>query len=647
MALSQKAHLHDPYQRKDGSPHKTDHTEDDQFEDASEELTTFRCTMDLETAFEDCEVAVRKFFNNDLVGAMEIMKPWDRTSLYHSLGTSIFEFIPAMLTFDHNQISRTLTSLKMCISLCNKYRRNYTLVESIGTIIKKPNYSTYTDLEAHAELCYAEALLLQAAMTILEGEDLTGLIKGTIKVKNCYNSYKDCAKILEKKQWENHVSKIQFQSGVRLGIATFNLMISLLPPKIISLLEFVGFSGNKTLGLQELEAGSRAPGMRSVLCDLTLLGYHLVICHFIGAFGNMKVCEEILKKELKIYPDSVWFLVFKGRLQLHQGLFDQAIKTYNRAIISQDTWKQFRHVCYWEIMWINGLNMEWREAASYANKLIEESTWSKTIYSYTRAAMLLQLGGNLTSAEKQQCNELLRNASYYKQRIAGKSLPMEKFVIKRCARYHAQGRLLLPAIELLCLWNMFQILAKNERGAQSVLKLIEYTREQVERGAQGWAGYEADNRALVRYLHGCWLAAMGLPRLALDSLDSVFQLKNEIKEDTFLLPYSVAEMAMCHYHLGDKERAIQLLHDARKRFSGYSLESRLHFRMHSKMQIVKGSDNVASDPMPSNSKQADTKESHSKPSDSKQPGTKESHSNAPDTNQAKAKVTDCKQVTAL
>lgn len=65
-----------------------------------------------------------------------------------------------------------------------------------------------------------------------------------------------------------------------------------------------------------------------------------------------------------------------------------------------------------------------------------------------------------------------RNASYYKQRIAGKSLPMEKFVIKRCARYQVQGRrLILPTIELLCLWNMFHILAKNDRGIQNVLKV--------------------------------------------------------------------------------------------------------------------------------------------------------------------------------
>ncbi|XP_026315175.1 tetratricopeptide repeat protein 39B-like [Hyposmocoma kahamanoa] len=579
--------LPESYRESARPPIATEVFDDDEFEDATEELPEY--VPDLQTSFRDCEIAIQKFFNNDLIGAMNIMKPWDQHSLYHSLGTSIFEFIPAMLTFDNAQINRALGALKTCISICNQHRRNMTLVESLGNIIKKPNYSTYSDMEAHAELCYAEALLLQAALTIMEGEDLTGLIKGTIKVKNCYNSYKDCAKILERKQWESEDSKVHFHSGVRLGLATFNLMISLLPPKIISVLEFVGFSGNKSFGLSELQAGSRCPGLRSVLCDLTLLGHHLVICHFTGAQGDLEVCQEILNKELQIYPDGVWFLVFKGRLELLQGMFRQAIVTYNRAIDSQNTWPQFRHLCYWEIMWVNGLMMQWREAAMYANRLIDESSWSRTVYSYTMGAMLLQLEDKILPSERLLCNDLMKKASYYKQRIAGKSLPMEKFMIRRCARHKAQGgRLVLPAIELLCLWNMFPILAKNERGAQSVLKLIESAREQIENVPQEWmAGYEADNRALLRYLHGCCLAAMGLPRLALDTLESVCQLKNDIKEDTFLIPYSVAEMAMCHYQLGDKERTIQMLQDARKKFSGYSLESRLHFRLHSKLQMVK------------------------------------------------------------
>ncbi|XP_047040838.1 tetratricopeptide repeat protein 39B-like [Helicoverpa zea] len=586
--------LHDPF----GVAAATlaDEHFEDEFEDATDEHPPAQ-TADLHTSFEDCEVAIRKFFNNDLIGATNMMKPWERTSLYHSLGTAMFEFIPAMLTFDHAQINRTLAALKVAINICNQHRKNYTFVESIGTIIKKPNYATYTDLEAHAELCYAEALLLQAAMTIMDGEDLTGLIKGTIKVKNCYTSYKECAKILEKKEWETELSRVQFRSGVRLGIATFNVMISMLPPKIISVLEFVGFSGNKTVGLAELEAGSNEPGMRSVLCDLTLLGYHLVMCHFIGAPGDLPVCERILDRQLKVYPQSVWFLMFKGRIELLRGQFDAAIESYNRSINSQKEWRQFHHVCYWEIMWVNSLKMDWREAALYANKLIEESSWSRTIYSYSKAAMLLQLN-DITSAEKQQCNDLMRNASYYKQRIAGKSLPMEKFVIKRCARYQAQGgRLLLPAIELLCLWNMFPILAKNERNAQNVLKLIEATSQQIDRDPCDWmAGYEIDNRALLWFLQGCCLAAMNLPRLALDSFSSVLQLKNHIKEDTFLLPYTVSEMAMCHYQLGDKDRALQMLQDARKKYSGYSLESRLHFRLHSKLEIVKNGTSTTASP---------------------------------------------------
>lgn len=55
----------------------------------------------------------------------------------------------------------------------------------------------------------------------------------------------------------------------------------------------------------------------------------------------------------QVYPDSVWFLMFKGRIELLRGQFDTAIETYNRAVNSQRQWQQFHHVCYWEIMWVN------------------------------------------------------------------------------------------------------------------------------------------------------------------------------------------------------------------------------------------------------------------------------------------------------
>lgn len=52
--------------------------------------------------------------------------------------------------------------------------------------------------------------------------------------------------------------------------------------------------------------------------------------------------------------------------------------------------------------------MEWRQAASFANILIEESSWSRTIYSYSRAAMLLQLDEDMKIHERTQASDLLR-----------------------------------------------------------------------------------------------------------------------------------------------------------------------------------------------------------------------------------------------
>ncbi|CAK1588763.1 unnamed protein product [Parnassius mnemosyne] len=561
--------------------------DDDQYQDAAEDPSKFN--MGLHVALEDCELAIKKFFNNDLEGAMDIMKVWSDTSLYHSLGVSIFEFIPAVLTLDSAQVARALAALKQTLALCHQHRRSYTLVETLGTIIKKTNYATMTDMEAHAELCYAESGLLQAALCILDGDDIAGFLRGTIKVKGCYSTYKECARILEKKKWETAESRQHFQSGVRLGLATFSLMIAMLPPRLVTLLEFVGFSGDKNAGLAELQAGAREPGLRGVLCELTLLGYHLVVSHFAGAIPDFDHCQRILETQLKVYPEGVWFLLFEGRLQLLRGRCALAATTYKRAADIPHLWKQLRHLCYWELMWANAMMMDWREAAGFAGRLIEESSWSRTVYSYARAALLLQLGDKATKIERRQAAELLKAAPLYRQRIAGKSLPMEKWVVRRCARFEAQGgRLLLPAVELLCLWNMLSALSSDSRTVHCLLKQIEATTDRLDREHNQWPrSLDGDNRALLAYLRGCCLAVLGVPRLALFHLDHVARIKEKIKEDTFLIPYALVEAAMCHHALGEVDTAQRMLQDARKRYCNYSLESRLLFRIHSKLQIVR------------------------------------------------------------
>ena len=44
--------------------------------------------------------------------------------------------------------------------------------------------------EIHAELCYAECLLVRALLTFIQDENLISFVKGGLKIRECYKVYK-------------------------------------------------------------------------------------------------------------------------------------------------------------------------------------------------------------------------------------------------------------------------------------------------------------------------------------------------------------------------------------------------------------------------------------------------------------------------
>ncbi|XP_063219648.1 tetratricopeptide repeat protein 39B-like [Bacillus rossius redtenbacheri] len=577
-------------------------TEDD-FQDACE-IQPMPCSMDIDTAMEEARSAVHYFFNNKFEEAREILKPWAETSMYHAVGNSVFLFLEAMLTFEQGHIEAASDALKHCIAVCNKYRKKSTITESIGKMVKKTNYEQYTTEEIHAELCYAESLLLKSMLTFIEDETLVSFIKAGLKIRLCYNSYKECMNILNTRKWQHENHKIHFESGVRMGIGAFNLMISLLPGRVIKLLEFIGFSGSRHVGLKELELGYKLHNsIRQILCVMALLCYHLIVIHVFSHFeGDLDFCDEILKHQLQLYPDGVWFLFFKGRLEFMKGNIDESISWYTRSWKSQSVWPQFHHLCFWELTWTNSIKCDWREASVYAGFLLEESRWSKTIYSYQKAAILIMLGENMTAEEKSEIENLMRNAPQWKQRIAGKSLPMEKFAIKKTSRYFTQeNSLVLPAIELMYVWNLFKVLGKKHHLVLQMYKIIEKAlvrlNEQQER-----TDYDADNRALVLLLKAACLRQMRSPLQAEECLQTVLSLEKKLKEDLYLVPYAMVELAFVCKDMGDLNRASQLLEDAKKNYTGYSLESRLHFKIHAFQADLEETKQSSDEKVPESSK---------------------------------------------
>lgn len=49
---------------------------------------------------------------------------------------------------------------------------------------------TLVAVQMHAELCYAEALLQSALLTVVEDESLSNFVRAALTIRHCYNSYR-------------------------------------------------------------------------------------------------------------------------------------------------------------------------------------------------------------------------------------------------------------------------------------------------------------------------------------------------------------------------------------------------------------------------------------------------------------------------
>ncbi|XP_064624927.1 tetratricopeptide repeat protein 39B-like [Lineus longissimus] len=582
--------------------------------------------MDLGAAIEETTMALNLFLNNKFSEAKAIMEPCFRefessahhmssseevstppknkiekkrlkhmatSSMYHALGYGTIMYLQAVMTFDSGDIDAAIQTCKRSVIVCNKRRKKTSMMDSFSKAVNKPNYNAYTDEEIHAELCYAECLLERALLTFLQDENLISFVKGGLKIRQCYHSYKECYKIMKHRTWRDMKMKAHFESGCRMGVGAFNLMISLLPTKVMKLLEFVGFSGNKYIerchqywkyGLAELEAAADLQhSLRGPLCSMILISYHTVVTYVLGtADGDIDFAEKTLKLCLQKYPKGAMFLFFAGRLEEIKGNMDEAIHRYDESIESQSEWRQFHHLCFWELMWCHAFKCDWLVAMKYAEKLFHESRWSRATYTYQKASFLMMCDNKENTEETQEhLNYLFSRIPVLKQKIAGKSLPIEKFAVKKAQRFVKQGnRLTLPALELIYVWNGFSIIGKKMHLLEPMMASIEKTIQEVLQNKDSYEFFE-DDYCLCLILKGVCLRHLGRSFQAEMCFREIADNEKKLKQDPYLSPYAQAELAFMMLDDEQYDNAKKLLDHVKTGYKGYSLESRLHFRIHS------------------------------------------------------------------
>ncbi|KAJ6459937.1 hypothetical protein C8R45DRAFT_1030124 [Mycena sanguinolenta] len=465
--------------------------------------------------------------------------------LYFATGYGLIQCVKGLMSYADEDLLAAIGHTKQGVLIASQHRKKQPYLASrlAGYVVSSLNTTgtnfirTMTDVERHAELVYAESLFEKALLGIVYSGDWLAFIKEALNMRTTITIYRTLFKYVQAVDAEYAASlsspstngstggRIEspaidphFRSGVYLGAGMSTLILSLLPARILNIIELFGYAADRDEALEVLgrAGGWGAPphsnststeeeqgpsidtsheGVRRAICDMALLIFHLVLSSYTFHGVDTKMAARIVGWNLKRYPEGVFFLFGAGRLALMRSQPREAIHYYTLAMAAQKQYRNLHHISYWEMAIAHLALTDVKESLGCWRVLEGEATWSKSIYSYGVAVCLLDStsssssaaangenegggegeggkegkeGGEETETEKEkkarleEARKMMERVPGLRQKIAGKSIPLEKFVARRARKFASQSnRLLLPALELA---YVFLAIAHAPRG---------------------------------------------------------------------------------------------------------------------------------------------------------------------------------------
>ncbi|KAJ1300775.1 hypothetical protein OPQ81_002418 [Rhizoctonia solani] len=426
------------------------------------------------------------FLNNQMNEAEEACRKNDKSSaaprLYVRTASALMQSMTALMSFETGDITNAQKTVQRTLNLADQGRLSLTWSSRISSFpfdAALSNARRMTIEQLHAELIYAESLLEKAVLGFVSSGDWMSFLREALNIRSVVATYRTLNSFIEEfdEQITSKKSKYtvrdldaDFRSGVYLGMGMCLLVFSMVPSRVVIFADLLGYKGDRIEALKLLrkaggwgsaegdpDRNQRMPsvtkeqgGVRRPLCDLVLVVFHLVMSGFTREGVDVHEAENIIEWNLQQYPQSIFFLFGKGRLHVTRSQPDYAIPIYENArakINGQKGYEQLGSVMLWEMALCHLSLGRWKESAACWQQMKDTAKWSKAVYTYGKAACLLQLG-NLSQEEQREVESLMREVPTLRQRIAGKSIPLEKYVARKAERYIAEKTLVAPAIEL-------------------------------------------------------------------------------------------------------------------------------------------------------------------------------------------------------
>ncbi|CDH55628.1 40s ribosomal protein s7 [Lichtheimia corymbifera JMRC:FSU:9682] len=550
--------------------------------------------------------ALDLFLDSRIVESEAILKPeLCEKSMYYALAKAVLLALKSVMTFQSADFEVAINAMQHTVQLARNIQRQshsslWFLTSWIHTGLTPEKLKQMRPLHRHA----ARLHIRQAYMTY------TVLEKYVLQV--------------DEENTGGTPPDDHFRSGVLFGMGAFKVMLSLLPRTVLRLIEFIGFTSDREQGMKLLQAPGewdvykktgempsiQGPdeGLRRQFCDMLLIAYHVLLAKLIPVNDcDDPLAAAILSYNLQLYPNGVFFLYLHGRQLFSETKLDEATDEYIRAINIQKDWKQLQHICYWERGLVSTLQQDWKTAAEMFDILYMESNWSKAVYTYFKGvALYMHALEEKQDAKKRhslmtQATYMMKKVPGARQKIAGRSIPLEKFVARKARKFIEQNNFLLfPDLEVTnafgaCEYLPLPLLRSNIKRIDIELSALD---EIVD-------PYYADNICLGHFLRAK-LARLTYTRsedpterdtmraLQRESVDKVFSQAKHVRLDHYVYyftRYENARMMMIDGRNKEAEAELDIILRAADKGSygigagpkaknKYSLEHTLVFKTH-------------------------------------------------------------------
>ena len=425
---------------------------------------------ELRTDLEVAHKSVVLFLNAQMKEAEELCAQGADRRLYRSAGMTLINTLKAMMTFEPNdmQVASKCAAYSAAIAKVLR-KRPAGLSRLVNSRI--PALSSMTLLQRHAELVYGQSVLCKALLGIVYAGDSVGVIRQTVYLHAAYQTFSQMLRMIERADSGAEAKASvdpDLRSGVYMGYGCCTLILSLFPRRLLKVMEGLGFSSDRgtaldlfaraggwTAARSQPQVSATDEGMCRPLCDVLILAYHLVIASEVSVTDvDFDFAEKVLAWNLRRFPEGTFFLYFKAQMYARQALPEKAIKYYRSAVESQSAYKQLHHLCFFSLSLTHLVMCDYDRAYECFEVLSRESNWSKAVYQYAKAAILVEA----PDRQRFQADKEMRAVPGLVQRIAGRHIPLETFAKAKANKYASQGnRLALPSLEFSYMVHCFSM----------------------------------------------------------------------------------------------------------------------------------------------------------------------------------------------